>query len=156
VNEKKMTEPERLVRRFLELAIVQRNMDEAIKLFHEDAIVYEPPGLPYGGTYLGPKAMQKLSTTLRSHLSELSAWWIDMPSDSPESGVVANDKYAILYGAMKGKSALTGKTFLVPVEERYRVRDGKFDEVWVFYHDTSVVSDACRIAAGQTADARPL
>lgn len=143
MNDKAMTEPEKLVREFLQLAIIERNMDEAIKLFHEDTVVYEPAGLPYGGTYKAPKAMQQLSNSLRSHLDKLSAWWIDMPEDAPESGIVANDRYAILYGAMAGRSAKTGKEFMVPVEERYRMRDGKFDEVWVFYHDPSVVVSAC-------------
>jgi len=144
MNEPVMTHPEQLVRQFLQHAIIDRNMDEAIKLFHDDAVVYEPITLPYGGTYTAPKAMQQLSRNLRTHLDKLSAWWIDMPEGAPEAGIVANDRYAILYGAMAGRSAATGKEFMVPVEERYRVRDGKFDEVWVFYHDPSVVSNACK------------
>ena len=143
MTNREMTEPEKLVRKFLQLAIVERNMDEAIKLFHDEAIVYEPDQLPYGGTYTAPQAMRQLSKSLRTHLDKLSAWWIDMPEGAPEAGIVANDRYAILYGAMAGRSAATGREFIVPVEERYRVRDGKFDEVWVFYHDPRIVIDAC-------------
>ncbi|MFA7556137.1 MAG: nuclear transport factor 2 family protein [Spongiibacteraceae bacterium] len=138
-----MYESERITRQFLQLAIVEHNMDEAIKLFHDDAVVYEPEELPYGGTYRAPKAMQQLSCNLRSHLDKLSAWWIDMPPGSPEAGIIANEEYAVLYGAMQGRSSKTGKEFTCPVTERFRIRDGKVSEVWVFYHNPAVVWAAC-------------
>lgn len=140
---KLMTEPEKIVRRFVQLALIEQNYDAMLELFDEDCIVYEPAALPYGGTFKAPNAIMQLSESLFQHLDALSAWWANMPPGHEDTGVIANDEFAVLYGYMYGRSSKTGKEFTVPVTERFRVKDGKIVELWVFYHDTSIVVDAC-------------
>ena len=66
-----------------------------------------------------------------------------MPPGHEDTGVIANDEFAVLYGHMYGRSSKMGKEFTVPATERFRFKDGKIIELWVIYHDTSIDMDAC-------------
>ena len=143
MTDKVITAPEKIVRKFVQLALIEQNYDAMLELFHEDCIIYEPAGLPYGGIFRAPNAIMQLSEALFQHLDMLAAWWANMPPGHEDTGVIANDEFAVLYGHMHGRSRATGKEFTVPVTERFRVRDGKIVELWVFYHDPAIVADAC-------------
>jgi ketosteroid isomerase-like protein len=106
-----------------------RGLDEASELVHDDFVVHEPPGLPYGGDYHGVQAffelLHKIDTALE--LTPLSVEHLE-PGDT----VLART-------LLRFTSRASGQRMDIRLTNIFSLRDDRIAELDVYYEDPSAI-----------------
>jgi len=123
-------EAQATVGRFMQ-AIVEERFDDARGLLHEEFVVYEAGGVPYGGEYHGPQGFFEL-------LGKMNEGLVPTPG-RPIRFLVADDTVAIR-SRLKFTARAPGESVERSLVETYTVRDGLIVELDVYYKDPSAVA----------------
>lgn len=99
-----------------------------MSLVADDCAFHEPDSLPYGGSYIGIKAM-------RRGLKNMRAAWEDLEYEI--LNFLAGGDCVVVHLNVGAKGRKTGKTFWLPFMELWRIRDGKVVELRPFPFDTA-------------------
>lgn len=97
-------------------------------LVADDCEFHEPPSLPYGGSYIGIRAM-------RRGLRNMRGAWEDLEFEI--LNFTAGGDSVIVHLNIGGTGRKTGKHFWLPILELWRIRDGKVVELRPFPFDTT-------------------
>ncbi|HTZ71657.1 MAG TPA: nuclear transport factor 2 family protein [Acetobacteraceae bacterium] len=98
----------------------------------DDLVMHLPPGLPFGGDYLGWEGY--LQT-----FKELGAFFTDLKSGEQEFACHGNK--VIVMASLHGRIAKTGKPISFPITAIWTVEDGKVVDIVPFYYDTKTICD---------------
>ena len=107
------------------------DLDEWIKFWNEDAVMWEADALPYRGTHRGLKE-------IRAAVEIMGSVWSNVDLDIID--IVGSDERLITYGTFTGTGAKTGKTASFPFAEVWVFRDHKVAEVTPIYGDTVLIN----------------
>jgi uncharacterized protein len=116
--------------------VMAGELEEAAAMMSDDFVLYEPPALPYGGTYHGPQGFFEIM----GKINELFEPSLAKPLEYLDAG---NPVIIKLTGAFKSRA--TGETVLMDVVELYYVRDDKIVAMDGYYKDPAAIV----AAAGQ-------
>jgi ketosteroid isomerase-like protein len=124
------SDPIALVQQFYGL-LGTGKLEEASEMMHEDGVIHEPVGLPYGGDYHGKAAPVELFTRMGS-LFEIAP--VGMPTFVGDGDVVVARMQA------RFTSRATGKSADMSLVEVSTVRDGRLAELDAYYKDPSALA----------------
>jgi hypothetical protein len=105
-------------------------LDEAAQLLHEDLVVHEAPGLPYGGEYHGPKGFFELLGKITSVLT----------IDQVETRLLEADDTVFSVSALGFISQVSDDRVDTDVVELFKVRDGLIVDLDIFYKDPGAIT----------------
>lgn len=103
-----------------------------LELVADDCEFHEPPSLPYGGSYVGKKAMEFGLKKMREAWKDLEYQVLDY---------FASGEVVVVHLQIGATGHKTGKHFWTPIMELWRVRDGKVVELRPFIFDTARMVD---------------
>ena len=101
---------------------VRGDLEAFMSYLADDFVLYEPPFLPYGGTYRGKQAMLEGFGKIGEYL-DVSGLEVDH--------LVADGEHVI--GILRAPDRATGE--LVLIAEESTLRDGRIVEMRVFFHE---------------------
>lgn len=118
------------VRRFYGL-LEDGKPDEALVLLHEDAVVRESPGLPFGGDYHGRSGFLELAKSLDRTFETANVTGIEFL----EAG-----NTVVLRMTSRFTERNSRRVAETPIVEVVTVVDGQIAEIDVYYKDPSAVA----------------
>lgn len=118
------------VNRFYELIPAGR-LDEVAALLHDDLVIREPAGLPYGGDYHGPAGFADIMGRIVAAL-EIG---VAGPVDVREAGDCVLVRFV---GRFASRSS--GASVETDIVELFTVHDSKITELDVYYKDPGAVA----------------
>jgi uncharacterized protein (TIGR02246 family) len=113
--------------------LADRDMDEYMSRFAEDAVWIEPEGSEFGGTYRGKDTIRELLT------SAFTEWWDDFEVE-PEQFIDAGDTVVVI-AVEKGTYTETGKRMEARSAHVYDLEDGKVTRMESFV-DSALMQQA--------------
>lgn len=111
------------VRRFYD-HISSGDLEGAAALLHDELVIHEPPGLPYGGDYHGPAGFVELMGRINEAFEPSPAGPVEYLGDGDPVLVRLVGRFA---------SRATGQSVEMPIVELHYVRDGKIAELDIYY-----------------------
>ncbi len=117
-----------VVERFFE-SLAAGDFGTALESFHEDNVIHEPTGLPYGGDYVGRQGVQDLIMAVSTLFEfEIRKWDIHEAGD----GCVG-----VLDAIFVSRE--TGRRIDTKVVELYKFTEGLISDATIFPHDTRAI-----------------
>jgi len=108
--------------------------DKVATFMAEDFVIHEPAGLPYGGEWRGPDALQRLFAHIMGFWQEPVVEWVDL---------VGNDKHVVALLRFSMTVPGTGERIVQRVAEVTRFdAQGKMAEMHIHYFDTAAMAQA--------------
>jgi len=104
--------------------------DRFLEDFADDCELYEAPSLPYGGVFSGKEMVKAGGAVVFSTFDDFKFKVLNY---------VAGDDLVVVHLMLTGRGRTTGKTFSMPLMEKWRLRDGKVVELRLFYFDSARV-----------------
>lgn len=124
------TSSKAIVRQFLEAAQAGDTATTE-QLLHPDVRVIEADSLPFGGIVTGVDGFSRLVRQVFTTFAETAVTVQEYLADGDSVVVLAT---------MTGKSKASGESFLMPIAEIWRLREGRIVEIQPFYHDTQKIN----------------
>lgn len=112
------------------VAMQAQDLDTFASMFHPDIEVFEPAGLPYGGTYRGPEAF------LGDLIPQIFGPYDLVISDSK---VFDGGHAAAVHMQLSFTSRRTGATIDMPYIEIYTISNGLVTNIDVYPQDTATL-----------------
>jgi ketosteroid isomerase-like protein len=109
-------------------------MDAARPYFHDDMILIEAEGLPFGGTYRGWDGYMEV-------LGKLGKFWTGGRKQHSRAFIPYGDDKVIMHHTLDGHIAKNGQHVEMPVMILIGLKDGKIASIQPFLFDTKKVSD---------------
>lgn len=113
-------------------AVLAGDGEAAARLAHEDIVVQQADGLPYGGTHRGLGGFYAMLQSMQQAWRDLKIIPLGVIGDP------AGNEFAIR--ARVEGLAHDGTLMACEVLERWVLRDGRIAEIWPFYRDTAALS----------------
>src|SRR5689334_21665957 len=126
-----MEDAQATVERFIEAA-TSADPTAAEQLVAEDVVVREPPGLPYGGEYVGREGLRRL------HERMAATWERKRGSPDGTRTYFVHGDQVVVAGKVAGRVRGAAHDVEIQVLERYTVNDGMIVEIVPFYFDSSL------------------
>lgn len=106
-------------------------------LVHPDFVMYEDPGMPYGGVFKGPDAFVRVALAVKESWREQRLEKLHY-SESPETSSVS------IAFRMRARAKTTGEPVEIFLSEIWKFRDGLGVEAYVWYWNTPSLVSALR------------
>jgi ketosteroid isomerase-like protein len=117
------------VRRFYDL-VGAGDLEAATALMHDDLVIREPPGLPFGGEYHGPAGFLDLMGRINEQFEPSLA--------APVEYLDASDPVVIrLVGRFASRAS--GESVEMDIVELFHVRDDQIAVLDVYYKDPGAI-----------------
>lgn len=100
-----------------------------------EVVMYQAPGLPYGGTWRGPRGIE-------AFMAAMSETWQSL--EFLEQRFVVDGDVVVVLNRGRLRARATGRVLDTSVMQMITVRDGLITEMHPFYWDTLAVADALR------------
>ena len=97
--------------------------------------MYQAPGLPYGGTWRGPRGIEEF-------MAAMSEAWRSL--EFFEQRFVVDGDAVVVLNRGRLQARATGRVLDTSVMQLITVKDGLIAEMHPFYWDTVAVADALR------------
>jgi uncharacterized protein len=123
-------DPQATVSSFMQ-AIMAERLDDARSMLHDDLVVDETRGVPYGGEYHRPQGFFELLGKINADL--------ELAPGQPVQFLLADDTVAIRY-RLRFFARSSGASEEMRVVEIFTVRDGLITELDVYYKDPTAVA----------------
>jgi len=108
--------------------------DKVATFMAEDFVIHEPAGLPYGGEWRGPDALQRLFAHVMGFWQEPVVEWVDL---------VGNDKHVVALLRFSMTVPRTGERIVQRVAEVTRFdAESRMAEMHIHYFDTAAMAQA--------------
>lgn len=109
------------------------SFDELAACLDPDVVMYQAPGLPYGGTWRGPRGIEEF-------MAAMSAAWQSLEF-MEQRFVVDRDSVAV-FNRGRLQARATGRILDTAVMQLITVKHGLITEIHPFYWDTIAVAEA--------------
>lgn len=100
-----------------------------------EVVMYQAPGLPYGGTWRGPRGIEEF-------MAAMSEAWRSL--EFFEQRFVVDGDAVVVLNRGRLRARATGRVLDTSVMQLIIVKDGLIAEMHPFYWDTAAVADALR------------
>ncbi|WP_244305588.1 nuclear transport factor 2 family protein [Kitasatospora cheerisanensis] len=100
-----------------------------------EVVMYQAPGLPYGGTWRGPRGIEEF-------MAAMSEAWQSL--DFLEQRFVLDGDVVVVMNRGRLRARATGRVLDTSVMQLITVKDGLITEIHPFYWDTIAVAEALR------------
>ncbi|GAA4834810.1 nuclear transport factor 2 family protein [Kitasatospora terrestris] len=107
--------------------------DELAGCLHPEVVMYQAPGLPYGGTWHGPRGIEEF-------MAAMSEAWQSL--EFLEQRFVVDGDSVVVLNRGRLQARATGRTLETSVMQLITVKDGLITEMHPFYWDTIAVAEA--------------
>jgi ketosteroid isomerase-like protein len=105
--------------------------DEVAAVMSDNFVIHEPASLPFGGSYHGRDALQRL-------FGIVMATWIDPAVEI--DAIVGDESHVVALLRFTMTSRHSGRRFTQHVSEVSRIEDGKVAEMRVHYFDAAEIT----------------
>ncbi len=119
------------VRAFL-AASQQGDRDTMAMLLHPDAEVHEADSLPYAGRHRGLDGFLALVKTVFTSFRDTR---VEVDT------IVGEGELVVVLATLSGRSKKTGESFRMPVNEVWRLHEGRIVSITPYYFDTARLSE---------------
>lgn len=130
--EKDISEKERVIRSYY-AAFQTGEIVRVFDVLAPDVHIHLPESLPYGGEYAGLGGFERL-------LDKNGPYFGATLMVNQYFATESEDAFALLTLKDFGTKDADRRKIDMPLVERFRVKDGKIRELWIFYWDTALVS----------------
>ncbi|MEU3495634.1 nuclear transport factor 2 family protein [Kitasatospora cineracea] len=100
-----------------------------------EVVMYQAPGLPYGGTWRGPRGIEEF-------MAAMSETWQSL--DFLEQRFVLDGDVVVVMNRGRLQARATGRILDTSVMQLITVKDGLITEIHPFYWDTIAVAETLR------------
>jgi hypothetical protein len=125
-----------VIRRLFD-AVERRDLGAVMESFAPSVVINEPPSLPYGGEYSGPKAVVL-------HAKGYTSTW-DPRQDAAHRllhpKIIAQGDHVAVVWRQCGRDVESGASIDLPAVSIYRLAEGKVVEARMFHFDTVRLMD---------------
>lgn len=123
-------------------AVEARDRERLFSLYHSEVEFFEPPSLPYGGTFRGLEEVRRAATDDPDGRTWLATWGPLQPGEKersmdPRVVVESDEEVVVLY--RQRAIGPGGERFDNPVLGLYRVRDSRLARAQMFHFDTAAI-----------------
>jgi ketosteroid isomerase-like protein len=112
-------------------AFMRGDMDTLLTFVHPDCVFSEPASLPYGGEWVGPEGLRKLTESM---LTGRRLEPVEYGRD------VCGDRI-VYHVLMRFTSTISGRSVDMKVIEIYTIADGLITDVDIFYKDPRQIAE---------------
>ncbi|MFF5207740.1 nuclear transport factor 2 family protein [Streptosporangium sp. NPDC000396] len=113
------------------------SFDRLAECLHPDVVMYQAPGLPYGGTWRGPQGIE-------GFLAAMSETWESL--EFLEQQYVVDGDTVVIRNRGRLRARGTGRSLETWVMQLMTIKDGLITEIHPFYWDTAAVAEVLRPA----------
>lgn len=111
----------------------QASFDELAAYLDPDVVMYQAPGLPYGGTWRGPRGIEEF-------MAAMSEAWRSL--EFVEQKFVVDGDNVAVFNRGRLQARATGRILDTAVMQLITVEHGLITEIHPFYWDTIAVAEA--------------
>ena len=112
----------------------EADFGELAQHFHPDVVLYQDPGLPYGGDWRGRDGMERF-------LAVMSRTWERFEFGDQEFWF--RGSAAVVLTRVSARARATGIELEFPILQHILIRDRQLAEVRPFYWNTAAIAAAC-------------
>lgn len=109
------------------------SFDELAACLDPDVVMYQAPGLPYGGTWRGPEGIERF-------MAAMSMAWRSL--EFFEQRFVVDEDAVVVFNRGRLTARATGRQLDTAVMQLITVAGGRISEMRPFYFDTLAVAEA--------------
>ncbi|MFB9833754.1 nuclear transport factor 2 family protein [Actinoallomurus acaciae] len=111
------------------------SFDEIAECLDPEVVMHQAPGLPYGGTWRGPRGIEEF-------MAAMSEAWRSL--EFFEQRFVVDGDAVVVLNRGRLQARATGRVLDTSVMQMITVKDGLIAEMVPFYWDTAAVADTLR------------
>jgi ketosteroid isomerase-like protein len=115
--------------------IGKASFDGIAECLDPEVVMYQAPGLPYGGTWRGPRGIEEF-------MAAMSEAWRSL--EFFEQRFVVDGDAVVVLNRGRLQARATGRVLDTSVRQLITVKDGLIAEIHPFYWDTAAVAAALR------------
>ncbi|WP_410597321.1 nuclear transport factor 2 family protein [Amycolatopsis sp. lyj-23] len=112
------------------------SFDDLAACLDPKVVMYQAPGLPYGGTWHGPGGIEDF-------MAAMSTAWQSL--EFLEQRFLVDEDAVAVWNRGRLQARATGRVLETRVMQMVTVKDGLITEFHPFYWDTKAVADALRV-----------